>query len=881
MRIAVVATAICLSIVAIAAAADAEAEIKRPTNIPPQRLDRALQALAAARGLAMAYRSDIVGDRQTTGASGTLTSDEALTQLLDGTGLTYRFLDEKTVTIVPVPRNTSVPSSKPNGVPTSSLLSAPNGDSIRLAQAGGAPSADSTVEKRNEGSSEQSSENKGTQLEEVVVTATRREESVEKVPISIVALSQADLAEGAIKSIEDIASVTPGLQFQRPNSSTTLITTISIRGLNTNTGASTVGIYLDDTPIQGRLSFVGNFGNAYPAAFDLNRVEVARGPQGTLFGAGSEAGTLRFITNQPSLTQFSGFSHAELASTQDGGLSYEVGAAQGGPIVADKVGFRVSVWDRHDGGYINLVDPLTGDTLRPNSNTDEKLALRAALGIQVADGVLITPSFFYQSMDTDGSQLFYQPPVSDPATGRFINEMLLPETSSDHFVLPSVKIEAHLPFASLTSTTSYMHRRALGDFDLIGLGLQSELPTSPSDAAPNPTDMTIQGITEEIRLASTQPSAFLSWVAGIFYDHRTQVDDSTVYSLAVDPTGASLFAAHQHSKDDQIAGFGQGDFHLMDQLTATLGLRVASVKTELTEHYGSGLYNAGQPPFSAATLTETPVTPRMALSYQADASDLFYVSAGKGFRVGGGNAELASFCSFTVPSTYKADSLWSYEIGAKNKFFDGRMQLDTSAFHVIWTQIQQLATVQPCGQQYTTNTGSAISNGFDLGLQALITSRLRLNLDVGYTDAYFTRNVLDNAGNPLVISGDKIGLLPQVNSPWNVNTAVNYTIPLPREKLIHLRGEYQYESRNPGPFTTQIPASAGYIPQQTPDPPTHLFNARVGTTIDKLDITLFVDNIFDSHPLLTKNFFEPAGFSTYTTFRPRTTGLSLNYAFGK
>jgi len=162
-------------------------------------------------------------------------------------------------------------------------------------------------------SSTSSNQSASTELEEVTVTATRRVESVEKVPISILALSEKDLAAGGIKDIADIAAVTPGFQFAAPFGSISTLTAISIRGLNTLAGASLVGVYLDDTPIQVRLSIITNFGSPYPGLFDMNRVEVERGPQGTLFGASSEAGAVRFISNSPSLTEFSGFSHAELA----------------------------------------------------------------------------------------------------------------------------------------------------------------------------------------------------------------------------------------------------------------------------------------------------------------------------------------------------------------------------------------------------------------------------------------------------------------------------------------------------------------------------------------------------------------------------------------
>src|SRR5580693_7758685 len=190
-------------------------------------------------------------------------------------------------------------------------------------------------------------------LQEIVVTATRREESLSKVPISVTALTQESLDERGIKDFSEVARFTPGVNFD--NSGTN---NISIRGISGTGGAGTTGIYLDDTPIQMRaLAFSPD--EALPKSFDIARVEVLRGPQGTLFGSGSEGGTVRYITTQPSLTKASIYSRAELSSTQGGDPSYEAGVAAGGPLIEGTLGARVSVWYRRDGGWIDQLDPYT------------------------------------------------------------------------------------------------------------------------------------------------------------------------------------------------------------------------------------------------------------------------------------------------------------------------------------------------------------------------------------------------------------------------------------------------------------------------------------------------------------------------------------------
>ena len=732
-----------------------------------------------------------------------------------------------------------------------------------------------------------STEDERGQLEEVTVTATRRSESVEKVPISINALTQQDMADAQIKNISDIAAVTPGLVFQLDGFSSTL-TVISMRGLESLFGASTVGVYLDDTPIQSRLSSDGNIGNPYPAVFDLNRVEVARGPQGTLFGAGSEAGTVRFISNEPSLTEFSGYTHGELSSTQNGALSHEIGAAAGGPIINDEVGFRVSVWGRTNGGYLDQVTPWNGNTVARDTNKDETLATKVALTFKVNDDIKITPSVFYQNIDGYGNSRF-DPHFSNPSQGIFSSVTLLPETWSDHFIVPSIKLEDHLSFADLTAIASYTDRSALLENDLGGLlgaiglvdygnPLGPSYAASQADVSPFYTTTNVRAFTEEVRLASNDKDAFFTWVAGIFNDHRTQADTQFQRSLLLDPSGKEVFYTLQSVTDEQIAGFAQGDLHLSSQWTLTVGERVAHVKTEQKNTNGTGALDA-IPPYAVSSLSQTPQTPHGSLSYQLDRDNLFYASVSRGFRVGGANDPLPAVCDYTaVPKSYTADFVTNYEVGAKDLLFDGRMKIDSSIFHIVWSNIQQLA--QPaCGISFTFNGGGAVSNGFDLALEGLVTSKLKVDLDVGYSKAYFTQTVYDSKDHILVSSGDRIGYLPFVSPPWDVNASANYAIPLRDDEKLRLRLEYQYRSHNPGPFITQNPLSPNYAPQEVADPATQLWNAKAGLTLGKVDLDLFVNNLFNAHPLLDKYGQAVLSAPTYSTFRPRTLGVSATVPF--
>ncbi|MEA3149560.1 MAG: hypothetical protein QOD56_499, partial [Gammaproteobacteria bacterium] len=270
-------------------------------------------------------------------------------------------------------------------------------------------------------------------LEEIVVTATRREENLSKVPISISAYTQESMDIKGIKDFTDIVRFTPGVTIDADQTNS-----ISIRGISSSGGAGTTGIYIDDTPIQIRaLGF--NPDDTLPKTFDLDRVEVLRGPQGTLFGAGSEGGTVRYIMTQPSLTKSSMYARAETSYTQGGSESYEVGIAGGTPIIDGVLGVRASAWFRRDGGYIDRIDPNTLSILDKNANHDETTVLRLAAVWAPANGVSVTPSIVYQDRERNDISIYW-PLYSDPSADRYESANPTPRGEPDRYLLPALKI---------------------------------------------------------------------------------------------------------------------------------------------------------------------------------------------------------------------------------------------------------------------------------------------------------------------------------------------------------------------------------------------------------------------------------------------------------
>jgi iron complex outermembrane receptor protein len=668
---------------------------------------------------------------------------------------------------------------------------------------------------------------------------------------------------------------------------------------------STTGIYVDDTPIQARITALSYFGNPFPLMFDVDRVEVERGPQGTLFGAGAEGGALRFISPEPGLSAYTGFARTELASTKGGDPSYEFGGAIGGPIVEDKLGFRVSAWFRNDGGFVDRVDPFNGATVDANSNWTQSYAVRAAVTAVPTDWLKVTPSIYDQSVHNNDSGAYFEY-LSNPGSGSFKNGRLLAQPNTDQFSLPSIKIEADLGSASFTSITSYVNRTGnlLDDnTSLLGATVASfggpsygnprgpEFPASYGDAATTLLSTTLRQISEEARFASANTAARLQWTVGLYYSDTKQKDAENLLSPFYAPnfglpSNGSMLATSLLSTDRQTAAFGQLDYRILDALTLTAGVRVARTDAKFNE-LQAGPLAAPQFPTASGEQKETPITPKIGLSYQIDDANMAYVSISKGYRVGGGNPPipLASAtnpfgCPLpNEPGSYSSDSVWSYEVGAKDKFLDGRLRLDTSLFHVDWRNIQQSILLASCGFGYIANTGKATSNGFDIGAKAAVTEELTLGLAAAYTDAHITKDV-SILGSPVVQNGDAVGSPPAVGSPWNITGSIRYGFTILNDHDAYVRAEDIFHSKNPGPFNSDIPASSLYLPLIPANPSTNQLNLRTGIAWSKLDISLFVNNVLNSHPALGRyqDTFTTRLF-TDTTFRPLTGGVTAEYRF--
>src|SRR5580698_1645249 len=529
-------------------------------------------------------------------------------------------------------------------------------------------------------------------LETVVVTATRRSEQLSKVPESISAFTAQRIDQLNAKSIADLVAYTPGVNFDTESKD------ISIRGVNSTAGDATTGIYIDDTPIQLRSLGFGS-DNTLPSVFDLERVEVLRGPQGTLFGAGSEGGTVRYITPQPSLTDYSVYAKSEVSDTEDGAPSYEAGVAVGGPIVDDKLGFRVSGWARQDGGWIDKVDYMDpSKVLQSDTNWVDTYVGRAALTWKPTAHLVITPSVFYQNRDQNNIDDYWVG-ISDPDSGDYKTGTPENMADKDHFTLSALKADYDFGGAELISNTSFFDRKelvqdysaTLYDLSYFQQILDPSQPGGPRDpegrgcvaAEPlckfkdelypllTPTGINLgnfghyqainnitntqDNFTQEIRLQSTDTDSPFTWIVGLFYSNQSQlsveeINDPQLPALTQFLWGESMQMAwgedllpngddyinHTRGHEHQTAMFANATYAITPELKVQVGARIAQTHFDFT-NFSDGPQNFGPLTGAPGHKDEKPFTPMANITWQINDDDMVYATYAKGYRIGGAN----------------------------------------------------------------------------------------------------------------------------------------------------------------------------------------------------------------------------------------------------
>jgi iron complex outermembrane receptor protein len=737
-------------------------------------------------------------------------------------------------------------------------------------------------------------------VEEVIVTAEKRDATVQKSPISITALRGSDLLQAGVTNLTAVAEQVPGVSFKTGGPGQT---EFEMRGLNSAGGNSpTVGFYLDETPLTSFAYATAGKVVIDPDLYDLNRVEVLRGPQGTLYGSGSMGGTIRVLTNQPDPSGYHASAEVIATGTQGGGANGGGNIMVNLPLAEDKAALRIVATDKYTSGWIDriVLDPFPlptnggltrGDVLSApvaqttkGSNWDNLQAARASLLIKPDDRASIDLTVMGQSIISGGQSLIDVPPGNVEAHYQPFNT---PEPVKDRFFLAALTLKYDFDHFQVVSATSYW-RRSLTQIQDGSEVLQDVLALPGYTVAdggigndPWTEHDTANQISQEVRIASTDHSRF-QWLAGVFYgDLSSKTVQYSVDDAAADVLGiATLYHEVVPQEFRQVAVFGEASYQIVPTVKATVGLRYFHFdNTFSTTEYGFFGPNGDLTPGgSQSEARQSGANPKFNLSWTPSGDLTLYATASKGFRPGGGNqiiptsgtqegeacgADLEALGKSANPATYGPDSVWSYEFGEKARLFGGRLSINGAAYYEKWSNIQREVTLN-CGYIYTDNAGQAAVYGGELEVSARLGAGFTVNLTGGYTHATYTENSVETG----VVKGDSLPDVPR----YATSQSLIYSLPLDDRYTLVARATNSYIGSR---FDINY-----YIDQL---PAYDLLSGRLGVVSSQgWAAFLVLDNLTNKHALLNAINSQVLNIPTMTrdtTNQPRTIGVDLTYSF--
>ena len=853
MRTIVAAAVACLSLAGLSVAADVQASIKKSISIPAGGLGPALHMLSEERDIHVVFISEDVNKLSTEGARGDLTVDEVLNQLLSGTGLTYQYIDAKTVSILPV-------APAPAGSTTSSALSPKRSvwSRIRMAQASSSAPSGGEVSRRgdedkNSSGDRSSQEDRSIKIEEIIVTAQKREERLIDVPQSVTVLSAEGLAKLGATQFRDFANTIPGLSFTTAGAGNTQI---SLRGVTAGFDfASTVGIYIDEVPYASSNGFAGGSQLALDVGlFDLHRIEILRGPQGTLYGASAMGGLIKYVTKRPDATSFGVNAQTGISSTREGGISYHGAATVNAPIITDKAAVRATAFYSHDGGYIDNLALGREDVNRSNIHGG-----RADVLLTPTDALSIRITGFAQDISRDGEG---RPDYSSAGLlldGDLDQRRPYAEPFDQRFRLVSGTVTYDLESATLTSISSYQTVRSEFNNDLsaayVPLLTTIGQPTYGSVGVRNPlgTDKFVQ----EVRLASEEVKR-LDWLLGAFYTYEDSENQQefVLRTPAGQPAPNNLLTVSIPSRFEEYAAFGDVTWRLSDTFDVTGGVRYAR-NSQTFEQIRSGILVGPSTPERRSTGSVSTYLANARYHFSDHATG--YLRYATGYRPGGPNyaARDATTGLPVGPESYESDELKSYELGFKAESSDRRFEIDFGIYYIDWSNIQ--VSISRGGFSGRTNAaGGASVRGAELTLTARPTSGFSVTGAFAYQDAQLSETDTDlRAGK-----GERLPNVPRFTAALNAD----YDLPLG-----NLRPTVGATLRQVDERRTGFGATAYDLPDYT------TVDLRTGLTLERFALQLYLRNIFDERGQLSAALLP--GIVRPAILQPRTIGISVTTSF--
>ena len=703
--------------------------------------------------------------------------------------------------------------------------------------------------------------------DEIVITAQKRAQTTIEVPQSVSVVSGATLEAQHADNFSDYLKLVPGLQL---NQSTPGAGRLVVRGVNTGGVASTVGIYMDETPFGSSSGLVnaavlaGDFDT-----FDLDRIEVLRGPQGTFYGASSLSGVLKFVTRLPSTTELVVRGRAGIEATKGGETGYLANLAVNVPL-GQTLAIRASGTYRKYGGFIDSIG-AGGSDFDKNINDTVSYGGRASLLFKPSDGISLRLTALAQDIKADAPSIIEADPVTlGRFYGRLSQSQFLPQFTDVKYRVYNATGTFDLGIGELTSSTSYSTQKqtSLGDFTFALSPLIEAIFGAPNELYLG-QHTNSKKFTQEVRLAGE--SRLFDWLVGAYYTNEkgkilqefVAVDPGTLNRIAGLPVLADVSL---DSKYEEIAGFANITLHLGDRVDVDFGGRYSHNK-QSAHQVSDGALAGGFNDFPVARSKENVFTYSVAPRFELSDNVSLYARVAKGFRPGGPNV-LPPGAPPGTPTNYGSDSVVSYEAGIKAQSANRRLSFEAAVFHIDWTDIQLFAVVNGFG--VNANGGKAKSDGFEFTATARPVKGLDLSLNGAYTNARLTDDAPPQVGG---LGGDRLPFTPKFAFGLNAdyNWALNANIDA------HVGGSLRHLSRQKSNF------DSAFVDRQRTIKAYGILDLAAGLDFGRFSVDAYVKNLANSAgrtSVTGTSVF--GGFPLYPNgaigtgvIRPRIIGLSL------
>ena len=701
----------------------------------------------------------------------------------------------------------------------------------------------------------------GESTQTIYVTASRRREPAREVPMQVDRLSAEDLDKGGAKSLVDYLGEQTGVDVKTTGGAG--MGAVSIRGVSTGDQTiPTVGTYIDDVAYGSSSAFAAGSQTALDMSLlDLNHIEVLRGPQGTLYGAGAMGGVVKYVTNEPDTSEFSGKVALGASATKGGGAGNTVSGVANVPIKADVAALRVAAFRDHDGGWVDTLGPAAGK----NTNKGDTTGGRVALLVEPSARFHVRATALTQDIQRGNSDFTdIDASTGKPVDGWNEREQVSREPHSVRTSQGAIDLEYDFGGARLNSITSIQRSKLALRYDLTAV--YAPVITQFFGFTPDTVDEDISAdvhkTTQEFRLTSAAGGA-VEWLAGLYWDRETADQKQHVLDTATGGSPApDLAALDLVSKYEELAAYGDVTWNATSRLAFTGGMRIAQNKQHFAQISSGPLVGTSPDPQSSR---ETPKTWLATARYALTPTSNLYGRVASGYRPGGPNAVLHDLATGEplAPPTFAHDSLWSYELGYKGDLFDNTLSIESDVYDIRWHNIQQPYSVNGIG--VIVNSGNAEIQGFELGVTWRPSSRWSI---VGHLATIDARLKDDTLG--LGATGDRLPNSPTLAASLGAKASFELG---GHASWLGVSERYAGE-RNAG-FDSSQSAPNYRMPAYW------LTDVNGGVDFGKVSLGLYVRNVFDEHAQLGTSTAELAlgGPAQVELARPRTVGMTLTASF--